>query len=148
MTAAAAPPKHILAGDDSPDVLALLREILESEGYRVSVSNEPLDLPAVKRIGPDLVILDHMLEDGDGSGWQLMQQLRADPQTSDLPIVVCTGAVHRVRQHRALLDRLGIGVVVKPFDIDHLLAAVRRPWVDGGLVATTAAAEALQGGSS
>ena len=148
MTAAAAPPKHILAGDDSPDVLALLREILEGEGYRVSVSNEPLDLPAVKRIEPDLVILDHMLEDGDGSGWQLMQQLRADPQTDDLPIVVCTGAIHRVRQHRALLDRLGIVVVIKPFDIDHLLAAVRRPWVDGGLLATTAAPEALQGVSS
>jgi CheY-like chemotaxis protein len=143
MTAAPAPPKHILAGDDSPDVLALLREILEGEGYRVSVSPDPLDLSAVKQVRPDLVILDHMLEDGEGSGWQLMRQLREDPQTGDLPIVVCTGAVHRVRQHRDLLDRLGVGVVVKPFDIDHLLAAVRRPWADP--VPTAPAVEALEG---
>ena len=121
-------PKHILAGDDSPAILDLLREILEGEGYRVSLSADPLDLDRVKRAEPDLVILDHMLEEGAGSGWQLVQDLRGDPQTADLPIVVCTGAVHRVREHEDLLARLGIGVVIKPFDIDHLLEAVNRPW--------------------
>ena len=123
-------PKHILAGDDSPAILDLLREILEGEGYRVSLSADPLDLDRVKQAEPDLVILDHMLEEGEGSGWQLVQQLRGDPETADLPIVVCTGAVHRVRQNEGLLADLGIGVVFKPFDIDNLLAAVNRPWVE------------------
>ncbi len=123
-------PKHILAGDDSPAILDLLREILEGEGYRVSLSADPLNLDRVKQADPDLVILDHMLDEGQGSGWELVQELRGDPETADLPIVVCTGAVHRVRQNEDLLARLGIGVVLKPFDIDNLIAAVNRPWAD------------------
>ena len=129
MTAA---PKHILAGDDSPVILDLFREILEAEGYRVSLSTEALDLDRVKRVEPDLVILDHMLGEGEGSGWQLLQQLRRDPETAELPIVVCTGAVHRVRENEALLRDLGIGVVFKPFDIDRLLEVVNGAWREPG----------------
>ena len=125
---AAPPPKHILAGDDSPVILDLFREILEGEGYRVSLSTEALDLDRVKRAEPDLVILDHMLSEGEGSGWQLLQQLRRDPETAELPIVVCTGAVHRVRENEALLRDLGIGGVFKPFDIDRLLDVVNGAW--------------------
>lgn len=120
--------KHVLAGDDSPVILQLFREILELEGYRVSLSPEALDVAAVKRVGPDLVILDHMLGDGEGSGWELLGQLRDDPATARLPIVVCTGAVHRVRENADLLARLGIEVVLKPFDIDRLVEAVNGAW--------------------
>ena len=135
-------PKHILAGDDSRAILDLLREILEGEGYRVSLSADPLNVAQVKEAEPDLVILDHMLEDGEGSGWQLVQDLRQDPQTAQLPIVVCTGAVHRVREHGDLLERLGVGVVLKPFDIDHLLTMVNRPWTEpGGQIEVEAAAQ-------
>lgn len=131
MSAAAS--KHILAGDDSPAILDLLRELLEAEGHRVTVSTDLLDLPTIKRIHPDVVVLDHMLEDGAGSGWRLMQQIRDDPLTATLPIVVCTGAVHRVRQQASLLDRLGVDVVLKPFDIDHLVATINRPSSGSGL---------------
>lgn len=129
----AAAPKHILAGDDSPAILDLLREILEAEGHRVSVSTDALDLPTIKRVDPDVVVLDHMVDDGDRSGWRLIQQIRDDPQTAALPIVVCTGAVHRVRQQASLLERLGVDVVLKPFDIDHLVATVDRSSFDRAL---------------
>ena len=129
---AAPTPKHILAGDDSPVILDLFREILEAEGYRVSLSTDALDLDRGKRVEPELVILDHMLGEGEGSGWQLLQQLRRDPETADLPIVVCTGAVHRVRENEALLRDLGIGVVFKPFDIDRLLDVVNGAWRESG----------------
>ncbi len=124
----ASSPKHILAGDDSPVILDLFREILEAEGYRVSVSAEALDLDGVKRVAPDLVILDHMIDDGAGSGWHLLRELRRDPETVDLPIVVCTGATHRVRENSELLDRLGVGLVLKPFDIDRLVEVVNGSW--------------------
>lgn len=121
-------PKHILAGDDSPDILALLRDILEGEGYRVSMSDEMLSLPAIRRTGPDLVILDHMLEDGAGSGWELLREIRRDPELAGLPVVVCTGAVQRVRAQGDELRRLGAQVVLKPFDIDQLLGAIHVFW--------------------
>lgn len=121
-------PKHILAGDDSPDILALLRDILEGEGYRVSMSDEMLSLAEIRRTRPDLVILDHMLDDGAGSGWELLRQIRRDPELAGLPVVVCTGAVQRVRDQRDELRQLGAQVVLKPFDIDHLLGAIHAFW--------------------
>lgn len=123
-----APPRHILAGDDSPMILELFREILEEEGYRVSVSRHALDLAEVKRIGPDLVILNHMLTDGEGSGWQLLRELRADPDTTDLPVVVCTGAVQKVRAEEEFLGAVGANVVIKPFNINELVRAVDTAW--------------------
>lgn len=121
-------PKHILAGDDSPEILALLRDILEGEGYRVSIRADALTLAEIRRTGPDLVILDHMLEDGAGSGWELLRELRRDPGLSGLPVVVCTGAIQRVRENSDELSRLGAQVVLKPFDIEQLLAAVHHFW--------------------
>jgi len=103
-----------------------VREVLETEGYRVSLSAAPLDLETVKRVAPDLVILDFMIDDGAGSGWSLIDALRADPATRDLPIVACTGAVQQVREQRWRLDLNGVHVVLKPFDIDDLLTAVQQ----------------------
>jgi len=123
---AAVRPPHILAGDDSPEVLALYRDLLEGEGYRVTLSPDDLDLAMIKRLSPDLVILDHMIEDGPGSGWDLLRALRQDPSTATLPIVVCTGAVQRVRENAALLHRLRARLVLKPFDIDRLLRAITQ----------------------
>jgi len=127
--------KHILAGDDSSVILDLYREILEDEGYRVSLSATPLDVDDVRRIRPDLVILDHMLNEGEGSGWQLLRELREDADLASLPVVVCTGAVHRVRQGEAELRAMGAGVVTKPFDIDDLVRAVDRAWTERAPVA-------------
>ncbi len=125
-TPASSTRKHVLAGDDSAAVRDLVREVLETEGYRVSLSAAPLDLETVKRVAPDLVILDFMIDDGAGSGWSLIDALRADPATRDLPIVACTGAVQQVREQRWRLDLNGVHVVLKPFDIDDLLTAVQQ----------------------
>lgn len=117
-------PKHVLAGDDSPRILDLFRDLLETEGHRVTTSAEGLNLERVKAISPDLVIVDHMLLDGEGSGWALLRELRQDPATVDLPVIVCTGAVHRVRENSDLLAELRAHVVLKPFDIADFLATV------------------------
>ncbi len=120
--------KHVLAGDDSAAVRDLVREVLESAGYQVSLSASPLNLQTVKRVDPDLVILDFMIDDGEGSGLRLIDALRADPATSTLPIVVCTGAVQKVREQERQLALNHVHVVLKPFDIDDLLTAVNQCW--------------------
>lgn len=136
-------PKHILAGDDSPEVLALFRDLLEAEGYRVTLFPDALDPSVIKRVAPDLVILDHMIGDGAGSGWQLLRDLRQDPATAALPVVVCTGAIQRVRENLALLDQLGAALVLKPFDIDRLLGAITHALGGAPGVPNVAAAEVL-----
>jgi CheY-like chemotaxis protein len=116
---------HVLAINESEDVLQLFHDLLEGEGYRVSTQTYiHKDLDAISQQAPDVIILDYMWAQDD-SGWSLLQMLRMSPTTRRIPIVLCTGAVVRVRELDAHLASMDVRVVFKPFDIVDLLAALR-----------------------
>ena len=118
-------PPHILVINDEQDVLSLFREILEDEGYRVSTLTYPMtELGDLRILAPDLVVMD-MIFGGEDRGWHFLQQIRLDRETARLPIVVCTAAVRLAREAKEYLEGMGIGIVLKPFDIDPFLAEVR-----------------------
>jgi CheY-like chemotaxis protein len=123
--------RHILVVNDTPEILALFVEILETEGYRVTTdrfaSSVPDLLTAIKTQSPDLVILDFIIG-GEDVGWQFLQLLKMDRATRDLRVTVCTAAVRQVDELRSHLDEIGVAVVLKPFDVDDLLAAIARVW--------------------
>ena len=79
----------------------------------------------VKDTKPDLLIADFLFGH-DPLGWQLVQMLRMDQVTAKLPVVVCSAAAKQIEELSAHLDEMGIGVVLKPFDIDTLLEEVSR----------------------
>jgi DNA-binding response OmpR family regulator len=117
---------HILAINHSPDLLNLMRELLEEEGFRVTTqSHLDKDLDDVVHFSPDLVILDYMWRNDD-LNWSLLQMLRIDRRTKHIPVILCTGAVREVKELRSHLDTMDITVVLKPFDIDHLLSVIRQ----------------------
>jgi len=120
---------HVLVINDTPEILDLFRELLGEAGYRVSTERFTGEadrlLTAVKELKPDLVILDYIIG-GEGLGWQLLQLLKMDRATRTIPVIVCTAAVRQVEELRPHLEELGVGVVLKPFDIDHLLAEVAQ----------------------
>lgn len=129
-TAGVPEPRHVLVVNDTKEILDAFRAILEDEGYRVSLDNfSALDagqkLADVKELGPDAIILDFLFGD-EPLGWQFLQLLRMDRQTAGIPIVVCTAAVRQAQEQEAHLRTLGIEVVLKPFDIEDVLAALRR----------------------
>jgi CheY-like chemotaxis protein len=118
------PPRHILAINNDPAVLALFRELLEEEGYRVSLhSYVDRDLAGIKAMCPDLIVLDYMWAIEDAS-WSLLQLLRMDRTMAKVPIVLCTGAVREVEALNGHLTEMGVRVVLKPFDIDRLLTVI------------------------
>ncbi len=115
---------HILVIDDTPEILELFRELLEGEGYRVSLYSYAFrDLEEIKRVNPDLLILDFIIG-GEEHGWQLLQKLKMDPATAPLPVILCTAAVSVVRELDGHLREKNVTVVLKPFDIDELLVKV------------------------
>ena len=114
---------HVLVIDDDLAIRILVREMLQEAGYRTTLETTMLGLDDVKEHRPDLVILDPMTGGGT-RGWQLLQELKADPQTAALPVVVCTGAVRRVRDEGWRLAHQGVELVLKPFELDELLCAV------------------------
>ena len=119
-------PAHIVVINDEQTMLNLFRDILEEEGFRVSTLTYPMtDMGDLVILGPDLLILD-LLMGGENRGWQALQELRIDRRTATLPVIVCSAAVHLLREVREHLATMNIGVVLKPFDIEPFLAEVRR----------------------
>lgn len=115
--------QHILVVDDDLDTLMLVSMMLRDQGYRVSTassSDEAEDTLAVAT--PDLLILDVMMPGEDG--FSFARRLRADPQTTRIPILMFTA--------RGLLDDKATGFQVgaddyltKPVHPTDLLARVR-----------------------
>lgn len=123
-TAATAQPR-ILVINHSPEVLALIRILLEEDHFRVTTqSHLDHDLDAIAAMMPDLVILDYPWS-SDDNRWTLLQLLRMDRRTVRIPIVLCTAAVREVDALQGHLERMDVAVVLKPFDIDHLLRVIR-----------------------
>ena len=70
--------------------LSLVRKILETEGYEAIICPEGTAAHEIISTGqPDLVLLDTWLEFRE-SGWTLLQTLRLDERTRDIPVVVAT----------------------------------------------------------
>jgi DNA-binding response OmpR family regulator len=116
---------HIVVVNDTQEILELFREILEEEGYKVSLYSFAFnDINEIVKLDPDLVILDLMIG-GESVGWQLLQKMKMDRRTAKLPIVVCTAALQLMQEIEGHLRAKGVGVILKPFDIDELVQQVQ-----------------------
>jgi len=122
--------KRILVVDDRENLLTLLRMLLEDEHYQVSVLQEGQG--AVERIRdnpPDLVILDLKL--ADASGLDILESLRAQSSTADIPVIVYTAAVMEAESVANLITGnparyTNVSVLQKPFELDTLLERVQE----------------------
>ncbi len=99
--------------DDEPDHAGLLDLTLRKAGYRTNVAHNGQEgLDAIRRLHPSLALVDVMLPGADG--YEICRQLRADPATQSIPIVMVTALGSE--EHR--LAGLSLGVddyVTKPF---------------------------------
>lgn len=116
---------HILCINHAPEILELLRDLLEEEGYRVS-TRQTIDrtLDSIVAMKPDVITIDYMWASSDNE-WTYLNLLTMDPRTRHIPVVLCTGAVKQATEMRDHLESIGVRVVLKPFDIDDLQEALR-----------------------
>jgi DNA-binding response OmpR family regulator len=117
---------RIMVINDTQEILELFRDLLTEEGYEVSLYSYGVHAMAeVTQVAPDLIIIDYLIGD-EQTGWQMLQKLKMTRPTASIPIIVCTAALHQVKEIEGWLTQKRITVVLKPFDVDDLLAAVRR----------------------
>lgn len=115
---------HILAVNDSPELLDLFCEIFDEECFRVTTRAEgDTKFDDIVQLAPDLIILDYHI----GVEGVLLLQLTESPLTSHMPIILCTGVVRNEADAVwKLLNSMGVTIVFKPFDIDHFPRVVRQ----------------------
>lgn len=109
---------RIAVVDDNEDTLNLMRELLaEHDWGMIACPEGETAFQRLKAEQPDLVVLDLWLDRPD-SGWAILEQLKADPTTRDIPVVICSGHRERLEDNLALINQHATAVLVKPFDID------------------------------
>lgn len=110
--------RRILLVDDDPTIRSMMRLMLEGAGYEAhEAAHGAIALRQIAQSLPDLVVTNIMMPVVDGIG--LIRQLRANPATTALPILVISGlpdAEEVANEANAALE--------KPFVQDQLLAMV------------------------
>ena len=93
--------QRILIVDDNPDNLLLTRELLSSRGYEfASVASAEEAQQVIQKQQPDLILLDVILP--GKSGYELCRELKQDPFTRLIPIVMITGLADREDKVRGI----------------------------------------------
>ena len=107
--------------DDRPSLDLLTRLPVRERPLEVTTARDgPSGLEAVRRVRPDAVLLDIRLPGIDG--WAVLEALKADPETRDIPVIVVS-----IVDERARGVALGAAAyLVKPVSRDDLLAALAR----------------------
>lgn len=114
---------HILVVDDEPDIRNLVKEILEEEGYEVSVAENGETARHARRVRrPDLILLDIWMDDIDG-----ITLLREWSEGGQLPCPVIVMSGHGTVETAVEATRLGAyDFIEKPISLAKLLLIVRR----------------------
>jgi adenylate cyclase len=112
----------ILVVDDLPQNVRLLEAILAPRGYRVAVAHSGREALAMLGSEPvDLVLLDVVMPELDG--YAVCRELRAQPATSFLPVVMITASGEQEKV--AAIEAGADDFITKPFDQSELLARVK-----------------------
>ena len=117
--------KKILIIDDDNLVRKTIRKALENEGYRVSLAKNASDaIEKVKEAEFDLIISDIRMPGKDGVvAVREIRQFSDEKGCKDIPIIFITGYAEMGLELKA--EELG-EIVLKPFDLDHLLVTIRE----------------------
>lgn len=93
--------QRVLIVDDNPDNIILTRELLSSRGYEAqSVASAEEAQQAIQKQQPDLILLDVILP--GKSGYELCRELKEDPFTRLIPVVMITGLTDREDKIRGI----------------------------------------------
>ncbi|RME45183.1 MAG: response regulator [Caldilineae bacterium] len=123
--------RHILCIEDEPEMIELVRLILERKGFQVTGAlGGKQALEVLKEEKPDLILLDLMMPDMDG--WEVYRQVKADPRLASIPVIVVTAKAQSIDKVLGLHIAKVEDYVTKPFGPQELLASIAKVLGDVG----------------
>ncbi len=116
--------KTIMVVDDNPDIVTIVKTILEVKGYGVQFAYSGQEVfNLLGELKPDLIILDIMMPEMDGL--EVLTRLKGDAGTASIPVILLTAKV----QHDDVLGGYKMGAdyyIKKPFTITQLMTGINR----------------------
>ena len=122
-------PNHrVLIVEDNVDNQFIYKTVLQHDGYTVLTANDgTTGLARARADHPDLILMDVAIPGVDG--WQATSELKADAQTSDIPVIILTA--HALASDRQRASEVGAnGYIPKPAEPKAVLNAVARTLAD------------------
>ena len=116
-------PKRILVAEDEPNIAKSLSFLLTRAGFQVQIEADGarvVDL--VRSTSPDALLLDLMLP--GAHGYDILRDLRADPATANLPVMILTAKGQQADRQMAI-EAGATEYVTKPFSNAELVAKVK-----------------------
>ncbi|MCZ7552936.1 MAG: two-component system response regulator [Anaerolineae bacterium UTCFX2] len=111
--------------EDEPEMIDLVRLILARKRYDVIGANGGrAGLDTVRKILPDVVLLDLMMPDMDG--WEVYHQLKADETTRDIPVIIITAKAQNIDKVLALHIAKVDDYIPKPFTPQELVDSLSK----------------------
>ena len=120
---------RILIIDDDPDIVESVTMVLKKNGHDVLGAYGGVEgLEKARKEKPDAIILDVMMPDKDG--YEVCKELKADPEYSDIPILLLTAVVSKISS-TSYTQRMGMETeaddyVDKPVEPSELARLVER----------------------
>ena len=118
--------RHVFAINASPEFLNIVRELFQEEGYNVTTTNfAPNSFAQIEALQPDALIIDIAI--GQEAGWELLELLEADADTSGIPVLVVSTSSRLLQEAQEQAARFGTHhYLVKPFDVAEMLACIEE----------------------
>jgi CheY-like chemotaxis protein len=118
--------RTIVVVDDDLAILNVMHDLLTDEGYQAVLWHEQQQaFEMIRELQPDVAILDLRIGGKEG-GSQILAQLRLDPSTAHMPVILCSGDAPALRKIRALCSDNGVYTLDKPFHITMLFALIEQ----------------------
>jgi len=117
--------KKVVCVEDDPEIIELIKFILDRKGFEfVGVLGGQEGLEAMRRVKPDLVLLDLMMPDMDG--WEVYKRMKADETLRNIPVIVVTADGQPITRvlglHIAKVDDF----ITKPFGPQDLVKSIEK----------------------
>jgi DNA-binding response OmpR family regulator len=117
--------KVVVCIEDEPEMIMLIKAILNRKGYEVMGANNGREgLETIERVKPDLILLDLMMPGMDG--WEVYQKLKASDAMQHIPVIVVTAKAQSIDKMLGLHIAKVDDYIAKPFSPQELVDSIEK----------------------
>jgi two-component system response regulator VicR len=117
--------KVVVCIEDEPEMIMLIKAILNRKGYDVVGANNGREgLETIERVKPDLILLDLMMPGMDG--WEVYQKLKASETMQHIPVIVVTAKAQSIDKMLGLHIAKVDDYIAKPFSPNELVESIEK----------------------